>query len=67
MSAALIAASSNATAPTHEAVLFWVLAPIAVAAALGMVFARSAVRAAVLLAVVMLSLAAFYTAQAAPV
>jgi NADH-quinone oxidoreductase subunit J len=66
MSPALIAASSSATAPTHEAVLFWVLAPIAVAAALGMVFARSAVRAAVLLAVVMLSLAAFYTAQAAP-
>jgi NADH-quinone oxidoreductase subunit J len=32
----------------------------------GLVFARSAVHAAVLLAVVMLSLAAFYTAEAAP-
>src|SRR3954471_15525478 len=51
---------------THEAVLFWVLAPVAVLAALGMVLVRSAVHAAVLLAVVMLSLAAFYTAEAAP-
>jgi NADH-quinone oxidoreductase subunit J len=52
--------------PTHEAVVFWILAPIAVAAALGMILVRSAVHAAVLLAVVMLSLAAFYTAEAAP-
>jgi NADH-quinone oxidoreductase subunit J len=53
-------------APLHEAVVFWLLAPVAVVAALGLVFARSAVHAAVLLAVVMLSLAAFYTAEAAP-
>jgi len=52
--------------PLHEAVVFWVLAPVAVFAALGLVFVRSAVHAAVLLAVVMLSLAAFYTAEAAP-
>jgi NADH-quinone oxidoreductase subunit J len=52
--------------PTHEAVVFWILAPIAVAAALGMILVRSAVHAAVLLAVVMLSLAAFYTAETAP-
>jgi NADH-quinone oxidoreductase subunit J len=58
--------ASATTAPTHEAVLFWVLAPIAVAAALGLVLARSAVHAAMLLAVVMLSLAAFYTAEHAP-
>jgi len=63
MSAMLLAAGS---APTHEAVVFWILAPIAVIGALGLVFARSAVHAAVLLAVVMLSLAAFYTAEAAP-
>ncbi|HEX3707101.1 MAG TPA: NADH-quinone oxidoreductase subunit J [Mycobacteriales bacterium] len=62
----LLAASSGAPATEHEAVLFWLLAPIAVAAALGMVLARSAVHAAVLLAVVMLSLAAFYTAENAP-
>jgi NADH-quinone oxidoreductase subunit J len=51
---------------THEAVVFWILAPIAVAGALGLVLARSAVHGAVLLALVMLSLAAFYTAEAAP-
>jgi len=52
--------------PDHEAFIFWVLAPIAVAAALGLVLVRSAVHAAILLAVVMLSLAAFYTTEAAP-
>jgi NADH-quinone oxidoreductase subunit J len=58
--------ASATTAPLHEAVLFWFLAPVAVLAALGMIFARSAVHAALLLAVVMLSLAAFYTAEHAP-
>ena len=53
-------------ASTHEAVIFWILAPLAVLAAMGMVLVRSAVHAAVLLAVVMLTLAAFYTAEAAP-
>jgi NADH-quinone oxidoreductase subunit J len=61
--ASLLAAGSTST---HEAVVFWVLAPVAVVCALGMVLARSAVHSAVLLAVVMLSLAAFYTAEAAP-
>ena len=63
MTAALLAAGS---VPTHEAVLFWIFAPLSVLAALGLVLVRSAVHAAVLLAVVMLSLAAFYTVQAAP-
>ncbi len=49
-----------------EAVAFWVLAPIAVLAAFGLVFARSAVHAALLLAVDMLSLAVFYATQDAP-
>src|SRR4051812_6304354 len=61
---ALLAAASSTS--THEAVIFWILAPLAVLAALGMVLVRSAVHGAVLLAVVMLSLAAFYTAEAAP-
>ena len=64
MSGLLLASAT--TAPLHEAVLFWVLAPIAVGAALGLVLARSAVHAALLLAAVMLSLAAFYTAEHAP-
>jgi NADH-quinone oxidoreductase subunit J len=63
MTAAILAAGG---APAHEAVVFWILAPISVIGALGLVFARSAVHAAVLLALVMLSLAAFYTAEAAP-
>ncbi|HEU5034883.1 MAG TPA: NADH-quinone oxidoreductase subunit J [Mycobacteriales bacterium] len=60
----LLLATGESTA--QEAAVFWILAPIAVVAALGMVLVRSAVHAAVLLAVVMLSLAAFYTAEAAP-
>jgi NADH-quinone oxidoreductase subunit J len=45
---------------------FWILAPIMVAAALGILFARKAVHAALLLAVVMISLAVLYLAQDAP-
>src|SRR4051794_18429949 len=59
----LLAAGATST---QEAVVFWLLAPLSVLAALGLVFLRSAWHAAVLLAVVMLSLAAFYTAEEAP-
>jgi NADH-quinone oxidoreductase subunit J len=45
---------------------FWVLAVVSVAAALGMVLARRAVHCAVLLAVVMLSLAVLYAQLGAP-
>jgi NADH-quinone oxidoreductase subunit J len=45
---------------------FWVLAPIMVAAALGMVVVRKAVHSALLLATVMISLAIIYAVQAAP-
>jgi NADH-quinone oxidoreductase subunit J len=65
MSAAILAAAGAGTSGPG-AVAFWVLGPLSVLAALGMVLVRSAVHAAVLLAVVMLSLAAFYTAEAAP-
>src|SRR6476619_6604534 len=47
-------------------VAFWILAPIMVAAALGILFARKAVHAAMLLAVVMVSLALLYLVQDAP-
>jgi NADH-quinone oxidoreductase subunit J len=47
-------------------VAFWVLAVISVAAGLGMVVARRAVHCAVLLAVVMLSLAVLYILLGAP-
>lgn len=59
----VLAASGPATA---RSVAFWLLAIIAVAAALGMVLARRAVHCAVLLAVVMLSLAVFYAMLGAP-
>ena len=48
---------------TPEAVLFWILAPLAVVAALGMLFAKKAVHSALLLAWVMVTLAIFYIAQ----
>lgn len=45
---------------------FWILAPVMVLAALGLLFARKAVHAALLLAVVMISLAVLYAVLDAP-
>jgi NADH-quinone oxidoreductase subunit J len=45
---------------------FWILSPIMVAAALGILFTRKAVHAALLLAVVMIGLAVLYALQDAP-
>jgi len=47
-------------------IAFWLLAPVMVAAALGVLFARKAVHAALLLAVVMIGLAVLYLVQEAP-
>jgi NADH-quinone oxidoreductase subunit J len=47
-------------------VTFWLLAPVMVAAALGLLFVRKAVHAAMLLAVVMISLAVMYAVLEAP-
>jgi NADH-quinone oxidoreductase subunit J len=47
-------------------IAFWILAPIMVLAALGLLFARKAVHCAMLLAVVMISLAVLYVVQDAP-
>ena len=47
-------------------IAFWVLAPIMVICALGMVVVRKAVHSALLLAVVMVSLAVLYAVQNAP-
>jgi NADH-quinone oxidoreductase subunit J len=51
---------------TAEEVLFWVLGPVMVIAAFGLLFARKAVHAAMSLVVVMISLAFLYVAQDAP-
>ncbi|MGA8977649.1 MAG: NADH-quinone oxidoreductase subunit J [Pedococcus sp.] len=48
-----------------EQVLFWVLAPISVMAALGLIFAKKAVHAAIGMALVMINLGIFYIAQEA--
>ena len=48
---------------TPEAVMFWVLAPLSVIAALGMLLVKKAVHSAILLAWVMIILAIFYIAQ----
>ncbi|WP_456787537.1 NADH-quinone oxidoreductase subunit J [Cellulomonas sp. P5_C5] len=48
---------------TAEAVLFWTLGPIMVLAALGLLFAKKAVHAALAVIVVMISLAFLYVAQ----
>ena len=48
---------------TPEAVLFWVMAPMSVLAALGMLLVKKAVHSALLLAWVMITLAIFYIAE----
>ncbi|MBO3083501.1 NADH-quinone oxidoreductase subunit J [Cellulomonas fengjieae] len=48
---------------TAEAVLFWTLGPIMVLSALGLLFAKKAVHAALAVVVVMISLAFLYVAQ----
>jgi NADH-quinone oxidoreductase subunit J len=57
--------ATGAAAATQETT-FWVLAIVSVAAGLGMVLARKAVHCAILLAVVMLSLAVLYALAGAP-
>ncbi len=49
-----------------ETVLFWVLAPLMVIGALGLLFAKKAVHAALCMALVMVSLGVAYFAQEAP-
>jgi NADH-quinone oxidoreductase subunit J len=49
-----------------EAVLFWILAPIALAGAFGTVLARNAIHSALFLVMTMGSLGAFYFIQEAP-
>jgi len=48
-----------------EAVLFWVLAPISVLGALGLIFVRKAVHVALAVALVMINLGVLYIAQGA--
>jgi NADH-quinone oxidoreductase subunit J len=51
---------------TGEAVVFWVLGPVSLVGALGMVLSRNAVHSALWLVTTMLSLGVFYVVQEAP-
>jgi NADH-quinone oxidoreductase subunit J len=63
----LAAAADTSTQPgTGEAVVFWILGPVSLAGALGMVFSRNAVHSALWLVTTMLSLGVFYVVQQAP-
>jgi NADH-quinone oxidoreductase subunit J len=72
MSALLLAqqagevAAQGAKVTTGEAVAFWILGPLALAGALGMLFARNAVHSALWLVLTMLSLGVLYMVQQAP-
>lgn len=62
-------AQAAAAAPTvtlGETIAFWILGPLALAGALGMVLARNAVHSALFLAMSMLSLGILYMVQQAP-
>ena len=58
-----ITLAATADTGTGEAVVFWLLAPVATLAAAGMLLVRKAVHSALLLAVTMLCLAVFYIAE----
>ena len=66
MSAAELVLAAGTDTGTGEAAAFWVLAPVATLASLGMLLSRKAVHSALLLAATMLCLAVMYLAQDAP-
>jgi NADH-quinone oxidoreductase subunit J len=57
---------ANAGVTTGEAIAFWVLGPLSLLGALGMIFSRNAVHSALWLVLTMLSLGALYMIQSAP-
>ena len=58
-----LAAAGDVT--TGEAVTFWILAPLALLGAIGMVWARNAVHSALWLVLTMLCLGVFYVCRPA--
>ena len=64
----LLLAANNGTNldPIYSKALFWILAILSVGAGITMIFMRQAVHCALMLAVVMLSLAVLYAMQGAP-
>ncbi len=66
MSVLAAAADTSVALSGGETVVFWILGPVALAGALGMVFSRNAVHSALWLVLTMLSLGVFYVVQQAP-
>jgi NADH-quinone oxidoreductase subunit J len=66
--AAVLAAGElhNGQVPLGEAITFWILGPISLAGAIGMVLARNAIHSALSLVATMMSLGAFYVIQQGP-
>jgi NADH-quinone oxidoreductase subunit J len=64
--ATILAASDGATIGNGEALIFWILGPIAVIGALGMVLSRNAVHAALWLVSTMFSLGVLYVMERGP-
>jgi NADH-quinone oxidoreductase subunit J len=62
----LTQAPAQTTLSAGEAVVFWILGPLALLGALGTVFARNAVHSALWLVLTMFSLGVLYLAQSAP-
>jgi NADH-quinone oxidoreductase subunit J len=62
----LAAADTGGPVSTGETIAFWVLGPLALAGALGMLFARNAVHSALWLVLTMLSLGMMYMVEQAP-
>jgi NADH-quinone oxidoreductase subunit J len=56
----------NGEVPLGEAIAFWILGPISLAGAIGMVLFRNAVHSALSLVATMMSLGAFYVIQQGP-
>ncbi|SDN15406.1 NADH-quinone oxidoreductase subunit J [Allokutzneria albata] len=66
MNTALLLAQTGGEVTTGEAIAFWVLGPLALAGALGMLFSRNAVHSALWLVLTMLGLGVLYMVQQAP-
>jgi NADH-quinone oxidoreductase subunit J len=66
MSQDLVLAAASDAMKGGEATAFWILAPIAVLCAIGMVWARNAVHSALFLVMTMMCLGVFYIVQAGP-
>jgi NADH-quinone oxidoreductase subunit J len=56
----------NGQVPLGEAIAFWILGPISLAGAIGMVLARNAIHSALSLVATMMSLGAFYVIEQGP-